>query len=263
MNRAMWEQLERHFGIESEPGKDLGKEAVMSIKGEDLIDVAAMSGFLAAYNQLIEGMDEGVAAAYFSSWFGSVIAALHYSISVYDTAPNFSLSNLEVQLIKEPGFTKVGFRVERKEAEQAPDDLAGRQRQQWLEHVLFHFYRNTAHPLMESLAQASSLNIGLLWGQLPTALNNYRERLQQSITDEAVLKQLEADERFVQALPSEWFGRSKNPFHVNVRYIPNPLDPEKQLALKNVCCLQFRRKNRSYCYTCPRLTRQQRAEWKI
>ncbi|MED1796213.1 hypothetical protein P4V54_26520 [Brevibacillus nitrificans] len=55
---------------------------------------------------MIEGQNDTAAAAYFSSWFGLVAAALHYAISVYQAAPDFSLSNLVAELIPESGFTR-------------------------------------------------------------------------------------------------------------------------------------------------------------
>ncbi len=252
----MWERLDKRFQISTVQQE----RAVASIGGVALLDREAVSGFLAEYRQLIEGTDDTVAAAYFGSWFGSVAAAIHYTVSVHHAAPDFSTDNLQVCLIPESGYTRLVFRIVREEADWAPNDPAARAG--WREDVLTRFYGLTVRPLMECLSAASGLHVGMIWGQLPTALNNYYERWQEEIRDEAILARLAEDIRLAQELPPHVFGRSKNPLQVNIRSLPHPLEPGKQLALKNVCCLQYLRQNRYFCYTCPRLTAKERAEWR-
>ncbi|BBI30827.1 hypothetical protein [Cohnella abietis] len=258
MSAFIWEQLDKQFNIALEQRG----EAVASISAAAFLDRDAMRSFLGAYKPLIEGLDDTVAAAYFSSWFGSIASAMHFSVSVHDVTPDFSLSNLTAHVIKETGFTRIGFQLTHGNVDQAPKDTMGRAA--WRDLAFTQFYSHTARPLMECLSEASGLNVGLLWGQLPTALTNFREHCQTTIENEAVLRQLAEDEHFVQTgLPPQVFGRSKNPLHVSVRKIAHPLDPNKQLHMKNVCCLQYLRQDRYYCYTCPRLTKKERAEFKF
>jgi len=259
MQTLIWEQLDQSFHLTLEkPG-----EAAATIGGEALLDRVAMSSFLDAYMHLIEGKDRTVAAAYFSSWFGNVAAALHYSVSVHHAAPDFSLANLNVHLIPEEGYTRLGFQFLQGAVDCSLQDTAGRT--VWQEHIFTRFYGLTARPLMECLAAASGLNIGLIWGQLPTSLQNYREHfLELYKQEDEVWQQYAADEHFVQAgLNAGLFGRAKNPLQVKVRKIDHPLKPGEQLAIKNVCCLQYCRQGRTYCYTCPRLTKKDRDEWQM
>jgi ferric iron reductase protein FhuF len=243
------EELGEHFNLVQE----LNIVPVASLWGESIVDPETMSSFLSAYQRLIEGQDQTVAAAYFTSWFGDVAAALQYTVSVHHAAPNFSLANLRIHLMKETGYTRIAFQLEKMNVILAPKD--SEERTVWLEAELRRFYSQTVRPLMECLAKASGLHVSMLWGQLPTALQNYRENIHNTYqNDEALLRQFAADEKVVQnGLQADVFGLAKNPLRVRVRLIDHPLEPSKRLAINNVCCLQYLRQGRSYCYTCPRL----------
>ncbi|WP_144424385.1 (2Fe-2S)-binding protein [Paenibacillus xylanivorans] len=143
----------------------------------------------------------------------------------------------------------------------APNDSKGRMA--WLEAEFRRFYSQTARPLMECLSDASGLYVSMLWGQLPTSLQNYRENIHDAYpNDETLLRQFAADEQLVQTgLEADVFGLAKNPLRVRVRMIDHPLEPSKRLSIKNVCCLQYFRQGRSYCYTCPRLGKKERSNW--
>lgn len=257
MPATLWEGLAEFYNISLEHCSG----AVASLGGTDLYDREAMANFLNLYNRRIEGIDTTVAAAYFSSWFGDIAAALHYAVSVHHAAPDFSAEKLMVHLIPETGYTRLGFQLTLAELEQAPRDAA--ERAAWRETVFIGFYSRTVRPLIECLAEASGLNAGLLWGQLPTALQNHRERFHAAFKEnQLALQQYGEDEHFVRnGLDAEWFGRSRNPLRVKVRWIDHPLEEGKRLAIKNVCCMQYLRHGRSYCYTCPRISQQERSEW--
>ncbi|MGN7413867.1 hypothetical protein [Paenibacillus sp. SAF-068] len=258
MREGIREELRVHFNLVDK----LHGVPVASLYGDSILDPEKMSSFLSTYQQLIEGHDQTVAAAYFTSWFGSVAAALQYIVTVYDAAPNLSLANLNVHLMQEKGYTRITFQLEKLEVDLAPNDSEGRS--VWIEAEFNRFYSRTARPLIECLSYVSGLHVSMLWGQLPTALENYRENICEAFQhEEAVMRKLTAVEHVMQnVLTPNVFGLGKNPLCVRTRMIDHPLEPSKRLAIKNVCCLQYLRQGRSYCYTCPRLGKKERANWK-
>ncbi|GGG52825.1 (2Fe-2S)-binding protein [Paenibacillus radicis (ex Gao et al. 2016)] len=260
MNNELWEQLGTLFGIHLQQEK----EAVCTLTGAELTDREAMRQFLTLYSQLIEGEDLSVGAAYFCSWFGDLTAALLYSVAIHRSAPTMSLSNMSVHLIQEKNFVRIAFQFVEDEVLTAGGSMADWQT--WREEVFRRFYRESVQPLLSCLAEASGLKAGILWGQLPTALQNYREKLQAMLTERRMDKELsrlaEADHYLCHVLEPEVFGLKRNPFQVKVRLIDHPLAAGQKLAIKNTCCLQYKRTNRSYCYTCPKVTAQERANWK-
>ncbi|MFE4714243.1 hypothetical protein ACFRAM_25675 [Paenibacillus sp. NPDC056722] len=224
-----------------------------------------MQHFLTAYGEFIEAEELPVAAAYFVSWFGDVAAALLYSVSVHNTVPNLTLTNLQVHLIPEQGFTRIAFQLLEDQLDHALEERHTVDWAVWREQVFSRFYKDTVSPLLLCLSEASGLQLGILWGQLPTSLQNYREKLQALLSTQdnaSLLSYLAEDDAFMcNELDPEVFGRSKNPLQAKVRFIDHPLEVGKTLAIKNTCCLQYKRTNRSYCYTCPRLSKQDRMNW--
>ncbi|NQX68741.1 (2Fe-2S)-binding protein [Paenibacillus alba] len=233
-------------------------KAVISLKGNELTEPAAMRKFLAAYAVHIHALDDTVAAAYFSSWFGDVVSALQYAVSIHDTALDLSLSNLTVHLIPEEGYTRLAFQLSSRQENWAPEE----ERSEWRRAVFTSFYQYTARPLMDCLAAVSGLPIGQAWGQLPDSLVNGMDRLASEPLSESVSKQVAEDYLYLQkGLEGELFGLSRNPFDKKERWIEDPRDAAKQLRMKSTCCLHYKRENRTYCYTCPRMKEADRLLW--
>ncbi|MFF2090777.1 IucA/IucC family C-terminal-domain containing protein [Paenibacillus sp. NPDC058174] len=260
MNNGLWEQLSSHFGIQLQQEK----EAVCTLTGAELTDREAMRHFLTLYSQLIEGEDLSVGAAYFGSWFGDLAAALLYSLAIHRAAPQLPISNLTVHLIQEKNFVRIAFQLAEDEV-LAADNWTDWQA--WREEIFRRFYSETVQPLFAFLSEASGIKAAILWGQLPTALQNYREKLHGMFSAQGMDKELsqlaESDNYMCHVLAPEVFGLRRNPFQVKVRFLDHPLAAGQKLAIKNTCCLQYKRTNRSYCYTCPRVTVQERANWKF
>ncbi|OBZ19319.1 hypothetical protein A8L34_07355 [Bacillus sp. FJAT-27264] len=261
MDTNIWDQLSSYFNLHiQQQGK-----AVCTVGGEALTEKVAVQNFLTAYGEFIEAEELPVAAAYFVSWFGDVAAALLYSVSVHNTAPNLSLTNLQVHLIPEQGYTRIAFQLSEDQLDHAPGERDTVDWTVWREQVFSRFYKDTVSSLLFSVSEASGSQLGMLWGQLPTSLQNYREKLQALLSTQdnaSMLSYLAEDDAFMcNELGPEVFGRSKNPLQAKVRFIDHPLEAGKTLAIKNTCCLQYKRTNRSYCYTCPRLSKQDRMNW--
>ncbi|MFF2910615.1 IucA/IucC family C-terminal-domain containing protein [Paenibacillus sp. NPDC057934] len=261
MDTNIWDQLSVYFNLHiQQQGK-----AVCTVGGEALTEKAAMQRFLTAYGDYIEAEELSVAAAYFVSWFGDVAAALLYSVSVHNTAPNLTLTNLQVHLIPEQGFTRIAFQLSEDQLDHAPGERQTVDWTVWREQVFSRFYKDTVSPLLLCVSEASGIQAGILWGQLPTSLQNYREKLQALLSTQdnaSLLAYLAEDDAFMcNNLAPEVFGRAKNPLQAKVRFLDHPLEAGKKLAIKNTCCLQYKRTNRSYCYTCPRLSKKDRMNW--
>jgi hypothetical protein len=261
MNANIWGDLSSYFNLHTQQQGN----AECTIVGEALTEKKVMQRFLTDYGEFIEAEELPVAAAYFVSWFGDVVAGLLYSVSVHNTAPNLSLTNLQVHLIPEQGFTRIAFELSEDQLDHAPGERQTIDWTVWREQVFSGFYKETVSPLLLCVSEASGIQLGALWGQLPTALQNYREKLQTLFSSQgnaSLLSYLAEDDAFMcNELNPEAFRRSKNPLQAKVRFLEHPLEAGKKLAIKNTCCLQYKRTNRSYCYTCPRLSKQDRMNW--
>ncbi|MCL6458635.1 MAG: (2Fe-2S)-binding protein, partial [Gorillibacterium sp.] len=78
---------------------------------------------------------------------------------------------------------------------------------------------------------------------------------------QAVSKQLTADYEFLQQeIDPGVFGRRNNPFQIKMRMIESLHSPQQQVPMKSKCCLFMKTAGGTYCYSCPRLTEQERKE---
>ncbi|WP_379127077.1 (2Fe-2S)-binding protein [Paenibacillus sp. sgz500958] len=233
--------------------------AVYSYVAVELLDPEHMRRFIYEYAPLIKALDDTAVGAYFAGWFTSAALALQYSLSVFDAAPDLSLNNLHIHLIPAAGYCRVAFSLQKGELNPAPNEPF--KREEWLLQILTDFYKNTASPLLQCVSEASGLSLSKVWGQLPTKFNYYLELFTSGRTGDSHVKQLSDDYTALKTkLPPEAFGLSNNPFHVKIRIIEDLADPQRTTQMRNRCCLYYRTEGGSYCYTCPRLKEEERAE---
>ncbi|WP_409340772.1 (2Fe-2S)-binding protein [Paenibacillus sp. MBLB4367] len=258
MSNIDFEAYKKYFYIsKGEPQE----EAIDSVSGLQLLDKETMQRFLDRYSVHIKAKEQTAAAAYFAGWWGFVAFGLQYAMSVYHTAPRFTLDAITVRTIQENGYVRFLFHVDDWKEEAAPADPA--ERRQWMERVLSEFYRDQLSPLYQVMSGVSGLDAGQHWGQLPTKFNYYMGMLKETITDENVKLQLDEDYLFLKNLDPSVFGRAKNPLDVKVRWIEDMKSPDKQVRIKNACCLYYQTGEGEYCYTCPRLKEEERAAKRV
>lgn len=247
-------KLEKDFGITLNNNSD----AIFSMGLIDLLDPKNMKRLLDIYTPLLKARGNEAAAAYLVSWFSSVPLALQYSLSA-NQAVHLALDNLAVQLFPAGEYHQFSFKITQYEIQAAP--IAVAERNEWRNNILEKFYADTVKPLFESLSLASDMDIGQLWGQLPTRFNYYLPVWIESTLDTELKSYLTDDyHALAHTLKPDVFGRKKNPFDVQIRLIEDIKDPSKQMKMKNVCCLYYQVGDGEYCYTCPRLKEEDRAE---
>ena len=230
-----------------------------SFAADDLVKEENMRKFIDCYRPLMKALDDTAVAAYFGSWFSSVALALQYSLSIADSIPDLSLSNLDLHLVPSNGYCRVAYVIKQWKSESGP--LDGLEREKWRQRVLSDFYQNTARPIIQSISTVSGLASGQIWGQLPTKFNYYMDIWTESINDDDTLQKLQNDyECLKNDISSDVFGLLKNPFQVKIRNIESLADPKKNVQMRNRCCLYYLTEGGDYCYTCPRLKEEEMAE---
>lgn len=247
-------KLETDFRITLQDNTD----AVYSMALIDLLEPKNMTKLLETYTPLLKARGHEAAAAYFVSWFSSVPLALQYSISA-NNAVHLSLDNLTVQLFPVGDYHQFSFKITQYALESTPK--SGDVRINWRNQTLAKLYADTIKPLFEVLAAVSGMDIGQIWGQLPTRFNYYIPAwIEETANTELKINLADDYHALAHELELNIFGRKKNPFDVQIRLIEDIKDPSKQIRMKNACCLYFQVDTGEYCYTCPRLKEEDRAE---
>jgi ferric iron reductase protein FhuF len=246
------------------------EQPVFSVRGEDLLHSETMLELLQTYKPLIKADETTAPAAYFCGFLSMLGLALQYSVSIWNKSFDVTLSNLTIQLYtdRETGYSRFAFVIHPWSDEAAPSDCAARD--EWRERILSSYYEKTARPIIECASQVSGLDAGQLWGQFPTRMNYFLDVFHQEI-DESIAgspessaaisigkNRLTDDYDCLRSLSGSIFGRTKNPLDVKIRYIEDSRNPDKQVKMKNACCLYYKTGEGQYCYTCPRLNESDR-----
>ncbi|WP_201318449.1 IucA/IucC family C-terminal-domain containing protein [Paenibacillus sp. EPM92] len=247
--------LEQKYHIRREDPEHL----ICSIPAAELLERPNMQQFLELYGTRIHALEPAACAAYFSGWLGYAAFAQQYALSFHNQALDLSLSNFVVQLHVKESYTAISFKLVREAAQPAPAGEA--ERTAWLRRTLTELYGTTFRPLLEAASEAAGIEVGQLWGQFPTKLNYLMDDLLAEAEEHELRERIAEDyNRLRQELNSEVFGRAKNPLDVKIRWMEDLKDPDKRIRMKNACCLYYRTEGGFCCYTCPRLTEEQREE---
>lgn len=250
--------LQPQFYMAAEPKPDAVATATLA----ELSTPEGAEPFLRAFADLLKAPDLQAAVTYFCSWFSGTVAASLYFPAAAGLRPDFSAANLSAQLFAgENGGHSLNIVIGSRAAELAPEDEA---RDVWTDEGFRAFYGQTCRELFENFAAVSGLPVGMIWAQLPGRLNYFAETWRTHPEIGPMLAphrdRLEQAYEQLKRLEPERFGRKKNPFDLRFRYIEHPSDPAQQIQMRPSCCLYHTLPGAEYCYNCPKLNEQDRAE---
>ncbi|MDO3412279.1 (2Fe-2S)-binding protein [Saccharibacillus sp. CPCC 101409] len=252
------EALQPQFYMTAEPKP----EAELTFTLEELSPPEHAERFLSRYAELLKAPDLQAPVTYFCSWYSGIVSASLYFPAVLGKRPDFSPANLSVQLIPLEKGGSLNFVVGSRMAEPAPQDET--EREEWTRAGFRGFFGGTCRPLMENLAAASGLAVGMVWAQLPGRMNYFAESWRNHPQIAPLLaphrERLERGYELIKNLEAEAFGRKKNPFDIRFRFVEHAIDPKQQIQLRPSCCLYHTIEGGDFCYNCPKLNERERAE---
>ncbi|CAI6055901.1 (2Fe-2S)-binding protein [Cohnella sp. JJ-181] len=255
--RQLKEACHTQFGVVSERAAG----ALFTIPGRELADNSGMKRLLAAYGPLIKALDAQVPASYFCGSLTMLGMSLHTALSEANRTIDLDLDNLVVEIrMHEGGYPAIVYRLKSWRSEEGPASPASRDA--WLMQAYTRLYGDVMRPIVESAASVSGAPVGSLWGQLPSKYQYYMRVRKDGLPEGSRMRErIEEDyERFVRQLPATVFGRARHPFDLKIKSVPSLTDPHGTAVMKSACCLYHRTDGGAYCYTCPKLKEEDRAE---
>ncbi|USB32934.1 (2Fe-2S)-binding protein [Paenibacillus sp. YPG26] len=249
-----YEQFEQLFNIVREEPHD----AVLSIQASDLLKEDQAIDFLKAFQAEIKGQDLQVASTYFASAWRGVCVVFQYMISLSETRLDLSLTNLSLHISRKKGYPALFFLLQ----DAAEHPWPAQERDRLRADALEGFYRDTLRPVFGMLANVSGLPAAQVWGQLPLGVAYYIRHISGELEHEADRLRLQEDHEYlIKGVDSSVFGLSRNPFNYKPKWIEDLYNPGQLSQMKPTCCLAYRTDTgHGYCYSCPKLTREQREE---
>ena len=230
-------------------------ESVLTKSAVDLTNPNEARLFLETYGEMIKAQDLNAAATFFANWIRGLTMAQQYMVSLCSSQVDLSVENLTVHLLMRNGYANICFQLN-DATEIMP---AAGQHESFRNVTLERFYGSTVTPLMESMAEAGRAPLGQLWGQLPLTLWSFTQKMHSMVTDEADKLRIDEDYLYIRnEMSLEVFKRKRNPFEMKFKEIDNPYNPSEPYWMRPACCQSYRIGEYTYCYVCPKLTREQR-----
>lgn len=248
------ERLERDCGIVfNNPD-----EVFQTYSFEELLEPEHARSFLKLYAALIKATDLSPAATYFVSYLRGLTTAVQSLMSLENASMDWSMSNWSLLVLVKDGHTRLKFNPVNPTITHA----APRNREEWRNQILGHFYGETLQPIINVLAKEAKLSQNQLWAIMPTGLYYYKENaITQFAGNPAVYRQIISDYQYlINEMDGSIFGCNHNPLNVKIQMVDNPYSPGEQMPRKSSCCLAYLTEGCSYCYTCPKLTKAERAQ---
>ncbi|MCR2802831.1 (2Fe-2S)-binding protein [Paenibacillus soyae] len=167
------------------------------------------------------------------------------------------LDKLTLQLEWHHDHVHIGYRIAELDAVPVPEQPALREAA--LKELWTEFIQETAIPGIEAIAEAGGVKPDLIWNQFGAQIHSVFGYIRQDLDIPGLPDQVEADFRYIEALPAELFGRRRNPYVHKPRYIDNPWSPPNgTYILRSSCCMYDRRENGEKCYNCPQMLPEER-----
>ncbi|WP_134749093.1 IucA/IucC family C-terminal-domain containing protein [Paenibacillus athensensis] len=232
----------------------------LELQAGELTDPEAMRRWLETYASIIRAQETQVAATYFSGFLRAAALSFQYAMSIWNEALPLTLDRLTVRLVEQGGRRYPILQLDKPQSEPGPTRID--ERRHWRQIRLEALYGQTLRPLIDAMSQAAGISAGQLWSQLVIGGYYYLQDALQTADGDSVLQaRIRSDYRFLtEELASETFGRKTNPFAVKLRFVEDVKNPAEQIPLKAACCLYYKTDGGTYCYTCPKLNDEQRAQ---
>jgi hypothetical protein len=227
-----------------------------SLRG--LLERDTMNDMVALYVKAIKAYGPDVAGTYFCSYLRLVFSAMQYSLTHYDVVPSMTLDDMVVHMFDRDGYSTIVFRIISTDEKACPSPEL---RDKWRAEVLCDFIQHTVRPLIESLAEAVKLKPSYLWAIVAQDVPHSKDKWLKEADHDGLRNRIVEDFQFLREdLAPSIFGIKKNPFDMEFTYVQHRTEPTELVPLKPVCCLAFRtHSNFGYCYTCPRISEEERA----
>lgn len=216
-----------------------------------------MEEFIKIYGAKLKAVTPDVVATYFCTNYGWALAGLQHLLSL-DMYLDFSLSNTEMQIYYDKEYDYYGLTFKLKEY----TTQSCIQKKEKLEEI----YVQDVTPLLLAFVDNTSVKMRDLWGQMSLGLYNGHNKNIEVAGSQEQKKKLENDFILLtrELEPVVFKANKKNPLDITFRMIESARDPDVYQKMKPTCCLYFQTEGaKNKCYSCPRLSDNEREQRKL
>ncbi|UVI30794.1 hypothetical protein [Paenibacillus spongiae] len=228
-----------------------------SIPAADLLLPERMEQTLIRSNELLKATSPELPASFMGLSIYNLGAAVQLVLAQHNRLLDLSLSNLTFQIVPYGNYALAHSHIHEIRWTDVPD--LNEQREAFLKRELTALYKTVIGPLIRTAAQCAGVMPSLMWNQFGSRTLSMREYLLQRDTRPIVRERFDHDYKVLTELDGpDVFERRRNPYVHRPRYAASPYEPGKEVLIRSSCCMYYCRVDGEYCYTCPKLTAEQR-----
>lgn len=243
--------LQSRYNIHFQNSESVPSDGIV-LMGQDLVRNESLLPFLDAFSEAILSSRGEVTGSLFIKRYVSIIAGAVYAFTYHNHCLDLSLQNMKLVLKKDKLICVVQNTDEPDITSQAES------REERRKQLLHHLYHTNIKKVWSAIIPATSINGATLWATLSYLFAYWKEADQLRIESPELLARMEEDYRFIaeHAWDESFTDCPVNP--VFSKFDEVDIEGEK-ILVRAKCCLQFCLPGeKRYCYTCPRITEEER-----
>lgn len=227
-------------------------EAVsVHLEGKQLIDGEGLAASLRTIQSMFRAPDVKTAASLFMKRYSVYIAVLE-AMSCRNAEARLSLSQMSFSCSSTYIFTYAPM-LFTKRSKQSRDA--------WRERLLQGLFQEHLSVMITSFERETGFSSSVMWSHIAYYIHTMYEGWIREETDPLIQERIRDDFAYLRDLPANWFGtRVQNPLCVSFSCMKHPIE-DKSVLIRKTCCLNYKTgSSKGPCYTCPRLSEQERLE---
>jgi ferric iron reductase protein FhuF len=253
-----WTVVKMYYHISPE-----GAEHPMyEIPATSFFDPAILQEALRLSGETVQANSKALPASFIGTSICKVSIVQLLFVSMYNRLLDMYPDNINYQVEMHDDHAHLGYKIKELRSVAVPTELDERKAfllQHWEE-----YFTNFVTPAVELIAAAGDLKPDAIWQQFSGHLKMTQDFIADHMNMPQLTEQFLADGKLLaEFLDPVLFNRRRNPYYLqNPRYVENPYKLEEKWLMHSSCCMYDRRENGTKCYTCPRMTNEEREERK-
>ncbi|WP_201007371.1 (2Fe-2S)-binding protein [Paenibacillus glycanilyticus] len=231
---------------------------IYDIPATGFFDPATLQEALKRSGETVQAISNALPASFIGTSLCKVSIVQLLFASMYNRLLDMYPDNMNYQVEMHDDHAHLGYKI--KELRSIPVPTEPEERKAFLLQHWAEYFTNFVTPAIEAIAEAGDLKPDAIWQQFSGQLKMTQDFVAAHMQMPQLTEQFLADSKLLaEFLDPALFNRRRNPYYLaNPRYVENPYNTEEKWLIPSSCCMYDRRENGTKCYTCPRMTHDER-----
>ncbi|NBD27476.1 (2Fe-2S)-binding protein [Paenibacillus glycinis] len=224
----------------------------------DFFRAARLEEMMSKTGETVQAIGYKLPGSYFGTSLCHLCITKLIFLAMYGKLLDLRLEHLTFQIDYEEGHghPHLGYKIN----EVIARNLPAENQDEFVTEDWRTFMAVAVTPAVQAIAKAARMNAEMIWQQFGGIAGMVKDFVGQMQLPAEVAERFDHHFRLLsEAIAPEAFGRKRNPFQWEPSYVDNPYRPNERWIMRSACCQYDRREGGTKCFTCPRMTPDERA----